>query len=303
MKTSWKHVVHQGPVIAAFGRTVASALRTDASASPPTAPGPELSFELPPRPDDLVDAYVRATGGDPAAYTDTIPPHLFPQWGLGPASHTLRGMPYPVAKAVNGGCRFTLHAPIPRRAPLRVTARLESLEDDGKRVIIEQRIQTWASGDLALDATLVVVIPLPRDPAAPKTSGAKKPRATVPDDATELARLDVSRSTALDFAKLTGDFNPIHWVPVWARASGFKNTILHGFATAAHAIEATQRTLFDGRAEVRAFECRFTRPLTLPANVGVYAGTSEDKRPLWVADNTGTEPFMAGSFSTSPTDR
>ena len=43
---------------------------------------------------------------------------------------------------------------------------------------------------------------------------------------------------SLDFAKLTGDFNPIHWVPAYARASGFRSCILHGFATMSYAMEA-----------------------------------------------------------------
>ena len=59
----------------------------------------------------------------------------------------------------------------------------------------------------------------------------KREPSRVPGDARELSFWNLSASAGLEFAKLTGDFNPIHWVPAYARASGFRNVILHGFAT------------------------------------------------------------------------
>ena len=90
-------------------------------------------------------------------------------------------------------------------------------------------------------------VPLKReDKANGKANGKAKDKARVPVDAREIAFFKLGPNAGLDFAKLTGDFNPVHWVPRWAKAFGFRNVILHGFGTMARAIEALNRGLFAG---------------------------------------------------------
>ena len=76
-------------------------------------PGPELSEQVPPPAASLVRDYLLHVGGDPGAYRDVLPPHLFPQWGFPLAARTLRGLPYPLLRGVNAGCRIQW----PRRCP------------------------------------------------------------------------------------------------------------------------------------------------------------------------------------------
>ena len=53
----------------------------------------------------------------------------------------------------------------------------------------------------------------------------------------------VESRAGLEFAFLTGDFNPVHWVRRYARAAGFASPILHGFAMMARTMESLGRTL------------------------------------------------------------
>ena len=48
---------------------------------------------LAPRSSDLIKAYIRTAGGQPKAYRHFIPPHFFPQWGLGFAAEALKHTP------------------------------------------------------------------------------------------------------------------------------------------------------------------------------------------------------------------
>ena len=87
MPVSAKHVLQQGPVLAAIGRTALAALeqrwgKPSGQAGPPATPGPWVNVDLAPRPDDLIDDYIRACGGDRSAYRKVVPAHLFPQWGF-----------------------------------------------------------------------------------------------------------------------------------------------------------------------------------------------------------------------------
>ena len=296
MSIPLKFIRYQGPVLRGMGEAAVGALRqkmgkNGAAHAAPTLPGPEHRITVAPRPAELVNAYVRWVGGDPASYKGRVPAHLFPQWGFPLTGKTMEGLSYPMLAAMNGGCKLTINAPLPANEPLEVTGRLDAVDDNGQRAILDQKIVTGTKANPeALVAHLYVFVPLKRDD---KKNGKKTEKARVPVDARELAFFKLGADAGLDFAKLTGDFNPVHWVPRWARAFGFKNVILHGFGTMARAIEALNRGLFAGDVNaLQEIDVRFTRPLVLPARVGVYV--RGDK--LWVGDAPGGPAYLEGSF-------
>lgn len=304
MPISNKHVLQQGPVLATLGRAALTAMRQQIDArlgkpSPsgmPAIPSQEVRETLPPRPTDLVRDYIRHTGGDPAAYRGIVPAHLFPQWGFPLTARTLDGLPYPLVRVLNGGCRLQMNAPLPADQPLEVRARLEDVDDNGRRAVIHQRIVTGtAEVPEAVVADIYAIVPL-GDPKA-RANGAPreaKQVVRVPEHAEELARWRIGPTAGLDFAKLTGDFNPVHWVRPYARAFGFRSTILHGFATMARAIEGLQRTMFSGSVHaLHVVDVKFTKPLVLPAKVGLYVLDDQ----LFVGDAPGGPAYLAGSFT------
>ncbi len=288
MALPFKHLRHQLPVIASLGSTALHALRAPKTGSaPPVVPGPEIVKTIAPRPAALVRDYVRHVGGDPAAYRGVLPPHLFPQWGFPLAARTLEGLPYPLARVLNGGCRLEVNAPLPADVPLRVRAQLVEIDDDGRRAVLKQRVTTGTDAvPDAVVATLFAIVPLKQDPGA----RAPKQVVRVPDDARELARWKLGTDAGLAFAMLTGDVNPVHWSAPYARASGFKRTILHGFATMARAIEGLVRARFAGDpSRFRVWDCKFTKPLLLPAQIGLYTQGAD----VWVADAPGGPAYLA----------
>ena len=124
----------------------------------------------------------------------------------------------------------------------------------------------------------------------------KKDPARVPHVVDELDRWRIADTAGLDFAKLTGDFNPVHWVRPYARAFGFNNTILHGFATMARAHEGLNRRLYSGNVRaIKTFDVKFTRPLVLPAKVGLYV----DGHHVYVGTAPGGPAFLTGEFTTA----
>ena len=319
-----RHILSQGPVLAALGRTLAGAAaqRVRTSSTVVHTPGPELSAQLPALSRALIDDYVRYLGGDPRAYKGEVPPHLFPQWCFPVLARTLDGLPYPLLRVVNGGCRVRVNAPIPDGEPLQVRARLVAIDDDGRRARLHQQVRTGtASAPDAIEADVYAVVPFvtrgggtrPSRPAgeavgAPPTrevaslhngvgdsrvtsESGRKPRA--PEDAREVARFRLGKDAGLSFAKLTGDFNPIHWVPMIARASGFRRPILHGFAELAYAWEGLNRNLLVGDVHaVSELDVRLTRPLVLPHEVGLYVRGRE----LSLADALGGPAYLTGTF-------
>lgn len=303
MPVSTRFVLEQGPALKGMGEAALGALKQRFGGAkgghPVAVPGPEIRATFAPRPPELISAYVKHVGGDPSAYKKRVPAHLFPQWGFALTGKTLEGLSYPMLSAMNGGCRLIQNAPLPAGEPLEVSARLESIDDDGRRAILEQRLVTGTrSSPEAVVAHLYIFVPLKRKDAktngnGKKDAGAAKQKRRIPEDAKELAYWRLRADAGLDFAKLTGDFNPVHWVPAYARAFGFKNTILHGFGTLARAIEGMNRGLFVGDVDaLEEIHVRFTKPLVLPAKVGLYVRDPE----VFVGDAPGGPTYLEGTY-------
>jgi acyl dehydratase len=286
-----RRLLEQGPVLRALAGAALSSLRAPRHGAVTAAPGPWIEARVAPPSPALVHDYLRHIGADPSSYRGVVPAHLFPQWAFPLASRALAGLPYPLARVLNAGCRLEARAPLPAGEPLLVRARLESVDDDGRRALVTTRVETGTkSAPDALFTELRAFVPL----AKAERGGARKERAGVPADARELAFLRISADAGLDFAKLTGDVNPIHWIGAYARAAGFRGTILHGFATFSRALAALDRAVLAGApSRLVAVDARFTKPLPLPARVGVYlAGDS-----LWVADAPGSRAYLEATIT------
>jgi acyl dehydratase len=302
MPVPLKYAFAHGPVLAALGRVALSGLKKE-SPKATTVPSAWLEERIPPRQPEIIRDYIKNVGGDPGWYKNRIPASYFPEWGFPLGERALEGLGYPLVRGMNAGCRIENRAPLPLGEPLNVKARIESIDDDGKRAIITQKVITGtAKVPEALVCEMRVFIPLQK-PGSEKKNGAgpdkgvgkPKARTTVPADAREIAFLKVPQDAGLDFAKLTGDFNPIHWLAPYAKASGFRTVILHGFGTFARAIEALNRSRFAGDpTRLKVIDARFTRPLVLPARVGVYVSGEG----LWVGDAPGGGAYLEGRFET-----
>ncbi|MFO0747655.1 MAG: MaoC/PaaZ C-terminal domain-containing protein [Myxococcota bacterium] len=317
MAVGLHYLRHQLPVLGALGRSAAQAAmqsfggkrgrKARGDGAPGRAPGPsgaeatlplpgpELTTTVPPRDPALLRAFVQHLGGDPASYRGVVPPHFFPQWTFPVLTRTLEGIPYPLLALLNGGCRMQVNAPIPLGVPLVTRAQLVGIDDDGRRAILHQRVTTGTTAApeaLVIDFHPIVKLGGKRDERGGDGKAKEKP--TVPvDGVREIGRYALPARAGLDFALLTGDFNPVHGVPPAARAMGMKHVILHGFAELGRAIEALVKVLWAGDAtRLGGVDVRFVRPLVLPKRVGVYVRENE----LYVGDAPGGPAYMTGTF-------
>lgn len=288
------HLFEQGDNVAALlsaawkSRTKA----TNGETSKIALPGPRFERDVSPPSAGLVSDYVRAVGGDPALYRGTLPPHLFPQWAFPLAARALDGLPFPLTRIVNLGCALTSHAPIPAGTRLHVSAELATVDDDGSRVVSEVRVLTGTRDvPVCLEAIMRTYIPLSKSKGPRKT---REPE-VVPIGAIELLRQRVRADAGRQFAWLTGDINPIHWVPSYARAAGFRGVILHGFGTMSRAFEGLVKARLGHPDRLRSLDVRFARPLLLPSDVGLYTRD----RQVFVADGRLTRPYLTGEFHTN----
>jgi len=281
-------VLSQGPCLRTLAAVALGTLRPRPKETP-TTPGPVITATLPPRPEALLTSYRAWCGGA----ADALPAHLFPQWGFPLMAKALGTLPWPMTRVLNQGCRVASTRALDPAAPLECTAQLTALSEEPAKARITTTITTRA-GDGEVRAEVYAVVPLK---GGKKKGGKRREPATVPAGADCLAWFELSPRAGLDFALLTGDFNPIHWIPPAARASGFKAPILHGFAALALAGEAliARRLGGDARA-LTEIDVRFVGPLVLPAKVGLFVTPGEDGRlSLTLGPGEGERATMVGT--------
>lgn len=290
MAVAAKHVIAQRHVVSAMARAVAlSAIKKPRGA--PKTPGPEVRLVVSAPGDDLVLDFVRLVGGDPGAYKREIPAHLFSHWAFPAVVRALEGVPYPTPKIMNAGCTLHVSKPLPKGEALEVRARLTSIDDNGRRALlgVEVITSTKSQGE-ALRAEFRAIVPL--SGGGKDKKDAEKPR--IPNDAREVASFDLPKTAGLDYAKATGDFNPIHWSSRYAKAMGFKNVILHGFGSLSWAYEGLARGLFSGNVKrIATLDVNFVRPLVLPCRVGLFVWGSGE---VGLGGAPGGPAYMLGTY-------
>lgn len=279
-------LLEQGAVIGAFlGGAVKSLLprRGDLDRS-------EIVRRMPAPSRQLLRAYAAWSNAPAGRYEDALPPHFVAARIALPVISALTARsPYPLLGVLNQGIRLALHQPVPAGAPLTVRGRLVDASDDGYRARIHSALSVGTRDvPLAVEIDAYAAVVLQRRPGA-----AAAPREPVAFET--VGRWQPTADEGRRFFYLTGDFNPIHTWPAFARRTRFRGCIMHGFGGFAQAFEAIRGAGFD----IADIDVRFVRPLPLPGpQVLIQVGTTADpagRRALRLAD-ASDRVYHAGSF-------
>ena len=119
---------------------------------------------------------------------------------------------------------------------------------------------------------------------------------TLPDDISELTPIQASGGLIRRYARVSGDYNPIHLSQVTAKLFGFKRAIAHGMWTAARVISDLQASHQLNGQEI---DIQFKRPLFLPGKAKAVVGqTSENTCFSVLSEGAASEPtvYMYGTL-------
>ncbi|MDB5781852.1 MAG: acyl dehydratase [Caballeronia mineralivorans] len=108
------------------------------------------------------------------------------------------------------------------------------------------------------------------------------------------ARWQLPAQLGRDYAKASGDFNPIHLHALSAKAFGFPRAIAHGMWTLGRTLAALQPSKQLGAAHVHG---DFKSPIFLPAETTLWtAASSATARDFEVRDLAGERQHLRGRF-------
>jgi len=162
------------------------------------------------------------------------------------------------AQVLHGEQSIVLHRPIPPQGTLGTTATVTGIYDKGKAALIMVECRTEdAQGAHLFDTVWSIFVRGAggfggeRGPASREVAQPGRP----PDF--EVTEVTTAEQAAL--YRLSGDLNPLHIAPEFARAVGFERPILHGLCTYGHAGRAILRHACGGDpARLRSFTARFS---------------------------------------------
>jgi len=160
--------------------------------------------------------------------------------------------------------------------------------DKGQAFTLHTRI--YRGGEAVWDADSVY---LKRGVAGYGHASASQAYATPPALVRE-ARWQLPAQLGRDYAKASGDFNPIHLHALTAKAFGFPRAIAHGMWTLARTLAALQPSKQLAAANVHG---DFKSPIFLPAETTLWtAALSAAGRDFEVRDLAGERRHLRGRF-------
>jgi acyl dehydratase len=165
---------------------------------------------------------------------------------------------------VHGEQRLELHKPLPAAATIvangKVVGAVDKGADKGALIISETEIFDKASGDKLCTLGSTIFARGDGGFGGP-SDGAPVPH-EVPTRAPDMScELETRPDQALLY-RLSGDRNPLHSDPGFAKAAGFPRPILHGLCTYGTACRAVLKTACDyDHTKITGFDVRFSAPV------------------------------------------
>lgn len=168
------------------------------------------------------------------------------------------------AMVVDGERRITIHKPLPPKAAVLADERMLDILDKGEgkgAVLIQERVVREAGTGDALFTIVSSIFARGDGGFGGKPHGGPALH-EIPERAPDhVVEVDTRPDQAFLYA-LSGDRNPLHRDPAFARAVGFPRPILHGLCSYGTACRAVLGALAGYQPErVKQFDVRFSKPV------------------------------------------
>ncbi|MCY0954064.1 MaoC/PaaZ C-terminal domain-containing protein [Streptomyces sp. H27-S2] len=203
-----------------------------------------------------------ATDPDELRYTLESKLHVLPSFATvaGAGMAMMGGLAAPgidvnLAAVLHGGQSIRLHRPIPVKGEATTTAKVAAVYDKGKAAVIVLRSDVAdAEGPLwTSDAQIFV-----RGEGGFGGERGPSVREELPERAPDRTEERTIREEQALLYRLSGDWNPLHADPEFAKLAGFDRPILHGLCSYGMTLKAVVDTALDGDvSRVRAYRTRF----------------------------------------------
>ncbi|HTN34665.1 MAG TPA: MaoC/PaaZ C-terminal domain-containing protein [Marinobacter sp.] len=202
--------------------------------------------------------------------------------------------PLPLLGLVHLRNTITQHREIGIGEILDITVRFGKQESTRRGLEFDLITEAWAAGKLVWEESSITLFRQPKPvstTSSNKREGKKQPPELVqyPDTLS----IEAPESIGRQYAKVSGDSNPIHMHALSAKAFGFPRAIAHGMWSKARAIAlmAQQDGWKPGPMKVT---CQFKKPLLLPGQAQLNWQAGESGWEYQLLNAKGDAPHLSG---------
>jgi acyl dehydratase len=209
--------------------------------------------------------------------TDSLPPTVASLWETALALELLAvaGVGLPRGGLIHLESEVIPIRPMYASDRLRARVELDRVEAHRKGTVLVLRGRCWnGAGQLSQESVVKLLArsSTPSLEAGPRTREDDGSRETGWRTLTEFrAAANLGRR----YARVSGDYNPIHLWPWSARLLGFRRPILHGACIEAMVAHAIIAEVGGGPSALRRLQISFRAPLLLPADVRLQIADSD----------------------------
>lgn len=201
--------------------------------------------------------------------------------------------PFPAAGVVHVRNRITQYRPVRFSEHLTFTVHAARLRPHRRGTQCDVVAEANVDGDVVWLGESTY-LHRHRTPAANEAGGAEEPQDPAMSDPGEpVARWRVAADTGRRYARVSGDYNPIHQYRLVARLFGFRRAIVHGMWTFARCLAALEGRLPDAYTA----DMSFRRPVLLPSTVDFHATRVDGGWRTAVTGTAADEPHLTGTVT------
>lgn len=237
---------------------------------------------------DSLKRYRKVCGFTPHSHLPLTWPHVL-AFPLHLKLLTDDRFPLPLLGLVHLRNAITQYRPVGAGENLDISVRLGNETHTTRGVEFDLITEARSAGRLAWEEASTTLFRQPQKDGEPTGKKAPPELERYPDTVSLAAPESIGRQ----YARVSGDSNPIHMHALSAKAFGFPRAIAHGMWTKAHALAVLEQQKGWRPGAIRA-SCQFKKPLFLPGTAQLNWKTGESGWDYQVLNAKGDAPHLSG---------
>ncbi|MFL1388842.1 MaoC family dehydratase [Pseudomonas tritici] len=233
-----------------------------------------------------VAAYRKVCGFTDSPILPATYPHIL-AFGLQMQLLTDSNFPFPLLGLIHLNNRIRIHRPLGGVSELSISVHTQNLKPHPKGATFELVTSVEDSLGLLWEAESRMLC------RGVKLEGdAEEHAEPYPTQVNELTRWKAPADIGRRYARVSGDYNPIHLSALTAKLFGFPQAIAHGLWNKARTLAALSEHLPAANIEI---DVEFKKPVRLPGDVTLLASAAGSTGELWLK-GAGDIEHMVGKW-------
>jgi acyl dehydratase len=193
---------------------------------------------------------------------------------------------------------ITQHRPIGLQEVMTIECHIEDFDNSPRGQTFHLHTVITVDGETVWEETCSFLARKKSKTSNKTKTASAKPAESDSDPGTEITSWEIPGNMGRQFAKVSGDVNPIHMSNLTAKLFGFKQAIIHGVWSMSRTMAELEPDLLKqhGLSGI-TMQVNFKLPAFIPCWVTLHKNKTERGLNFVMKDSAGEKPHMSGSIS------